>query len=886
MPGRRLFRFPSRTTAQVAADVDEELDFHLDLVARELVEEGWPEEAACLEAARRFGDLETTRRVCRDLDLYKEKQMKWMKALDEIGQDLRFALRQLAKSPGFTLIAILTLALGVGATTAIFSVVDGILLRPLPFPEPERLVRVYPLEEGEPSAFSVLNYLDWRKQSRTMEAASLLDAGSMNLTGAGGEPERLTGAWVSPEFFSVLKAPLLAGRGFAPGEDKPGASKVVVLTEALWRRRFGGDRGLLGRTVNLDGTPYTVIGVAGRNRWPATVDLWVPFELNERQLDPRNRGAIFLSAVARLAPGTTLERARAEARTIAARLAAQYPDKNTGYQMDVVGMQTYMVGDVRKPLLILMGAVLFVLLIACVNVANLLLVRASARESELAVRTALGAGRARVVRQLLTESVVLALLGGAAGAALAMWATRALVALAPEKTPRLHEVGVDSSVLLFTLAVSLGTGILFGLAPALRASRPDLSSVLKEGTRGSRGRVAVQARSVLVVLETALAVVLLAGAGLLLRSFGELLHVDPGFDPQNAIVFNLSPPSPKYEEDAQLRVLANAIVERMQRLPGVVAAGASSFGQPLDDNDFVISFNVEGRPEPPPGERPAMRIAPVTPGYFRALGLHLVRGRLFTEQDREGSAQVAILTQAAARKFFPNEDPIGKNIILGWSSNGVRRGGEVVGIVGDFKQSTLDREADPQLFLPYDQAPLGILSVVVRSTADLGAVAAAARAQVREVDPDLPLYELQTLEDLVAASVSQPRFYMLLLGGFAAVALLLAAIGMYGVIAYAVSQRRQEIGVRMALGASRDRVVRMVLGQGLALAFVGAVAGLLGAFLATRGLRSLLFAVSASDPMTYTGVALTLVLVAALASYLPARRAARTEPQLALRGEV
>jgi len=887
LPARRLFRFPWRSAAQVAADVDEELRFHLDMAAQELIDGGWPQETARMEAERQFGDLETTRRVCRQLDVHKEKQMKWTKAFEELGQDLRFSLRQLAKSPGFTLIAILTLALGVGSTTSIFSVVNGILLRPLPFPEPERLVRVYPLSDaGEPSVFSVLNYLDWRKQSRTIEAASLLDTGSVNLTGTGDEPERLVGAWVSPEFFSVLKAPLLAGRGFAPGEDKPGASKVVVLTRKLWARRFGSDRGVVGRTVSLDGAPYTVIGVASENRWPASVDLWLPFELNERALEPKNRGAIYLSSVARLAPGVSMEAARAEARAIASRLAAQYPDNNTGYRMDMAGMQTYMVGDVRTPLLVLMGAVLFVLLIACVNVANLLLVRASSRESEVAVRTALGAGRARIVRQLLTESVALALLGGAAGAALAGWATRALVALAPQGTPRLEEVGVDSSVLLFTLGVSLGTGILFGLVPALRASRPDLSSVLKEGTRGSKGRVAVQARSVLVVVETALAVMLLAGAGLLLRSFGELVRVDPGFDPQNAVAFRLAPPSPKYEEDPQLRSLATSLMERMQKLPGVVAAGASAFGQPLDDNDFTLSFNVDGRPDAAPGQEPSMPVAAVTPGYFRALGLQLLRGRLFTEQDRNGSVQVAILTQAAARKFFPNEDPIGKKIALGWTSDGARRGGEVVGIIGDFKQSTLANDADPQLFLPFDQAPLGYLSVVIRSTVDLGTVAAAACTQVHELDADLPIFKLQTLEEIVSASVAQPRFYMLLLGGFAAVALAMAAIGMYGVIAYAVVQRRQEIGVRMALGATRDRVVRMVLRQGLVLAVIGAAAGLLGAFLASRGMRSLLYAVSASDPMTYAGVTLVLVAVAAIASYLPARRAARLEPQLALRADV
>ena len=880
---RRVFRFPWST----AADVDEELQFHLDMVARELVEEGWPEETARVEAVRRFGDLEGTRKVCRQLDARKEIQMKWIKALEEIGQDLRFAFRQLAKSPGFTLIAILTLALGVGATTSIFSVVNGVLLRPLPFPDPDRLVRVYPLQDtGEPSSFSFLNFLDWRKQSKTMEAASLLYTGSVNLTGTGGDPERLAGAQVSPEFFSVLDAPLLAGRGFAPGEDKPGSGKVVVLTEDLWKRRFGGDRGLIGKAIQLDGEPYTVVGITTRTRWPAQSDLFMPFMLTEDVVDPDNRGAVYLAAVARLKPGVSLEQARAEAQAIAARLEAQYPEANTGFRMDVVNMQEFMTGDVRLPLLVLMGAVLLVLLIACVNVANLLLVRASGREAELAVRTALGAGRARVIRQLLTESVVLSLLGGAAGVVLAVWATRALVALAPERTPRLQEVGVDASVLFFTLTVSLVTGLLFGLAPALKASRPDLGSVLKEGARGSKGRPAAFARSLLVVLETGLAVLLLAGAGLLLRSFGELIDVDPGFNPEGAIVFNLAPPEGKYGENDQLRHLASSLLERMRTLPGVTTAGISSFARPLDNSGFWITFQVEGRPVPPPGEEPAMRIAEVTPDYFEALQLPIVRGRAFTDQDRAGSTPVVILSEAAVREYFPNEEPIGQHITLGWTEDGVAKGGEVVGVVRDFKQATLDRDADPQLFMPFDQNPLGYMSVVVRSTADLGTVAAAARAAVRQVDPDLPLFELSTLEEVVAASVSQPRFYMLLLGGFAAVALILAAIGMYGVIAYGVTQRSQEIGVRMALGATRDRVVRMVLRQGLVLAVFGAAFGLVLALVATRGLESLLFGVSAMDPGIYVAVAAVLVLVAGLASYLPARRAARTDPQLALRGEV
>lgn len=880
---RRVFRFPWSS----AADVDEELQFHLDMVARELVDEGWPEETARPEAVRRFGDLEGTRRICRRLDARKEAQMKWIKALEEIGQDLRYAFRQLAKSPGFTLIAILTLALGVGATTSIFSVVNGVLLRPLPFPEPDRLVRVYPLQDnGKPGSFSVLNYLDWRRQSKTVDSASLLNTGSVNLTGTGGDPERLSGGFVSPEFFSVLGSPLLAGRAFAPGEDKPGAGKVVVLSEDLWTRRFGGDRSLIGRAIHLDGEPYTVIGIASRSKWPAQTDLWMPFELTEEVLAPDNRGAVYLAAVARLKSGVSLERSRAEARAIAARLAAQYPESNTGFRMDAVGMQEFMIGDVQRPLLVLMGAVLLVLLIACVNVANLLLARASARESEVAVRTALGAGRARIVRQLLTESVVLSLLGGAAGVALAVWATRALVALAPERTPRLQEVGVDGPVLLFTLAVSVITGLLFGLAPALKASRPDLGSVLKEGARGSKGRPAAFARNLLVVVETGLAVLLLAGAGLLLRSFGELIDVDPGFNPEGAIVFNLAPPDGKYGGNDQLRQLASSLLERMRKLPGVTAAGIGSFARPLDNSNFWITFEVDGRPTPPPGEEPAMRIAEVTPDYFEALELPIVRGRAFTEQDRAGSTPVVILTEAAVREYFPNEDPIGRHITLGWSEDGVSKGGEVVGVVRDFKQATLDRDADPQLFMPFDQTPLGFMSIVVRSTADLGTVAAAAREQVRQVDPDLPLYELSTLEDLVTASVAQPRFYMLLLGGFAAVALIMAAIGMYGVIAYGVSQRSQEIGVRMALGATRDRVVRMVLKQALALAVFGAVFGLALALVATRGMESLLFGVSAVDPGIYVAVAAVLVLVAGFASYLPARRAARTDPQLALRGEV
>ena len=811
--------------------------------------------------------------------------MRWRQALEALGQDLRFAGRQLWKSPGFTSIVVLTLALAVGATTSIFSVVNGVLLQPLPFPQPERLVRVFPVyKDGHRDVFSPPNFTDWSAASRTITAAAAFNDGTVNLSGDGGEPERLEGAFVGAPFFAILGAHPLAGRWFAPGEDQPGAPRVAVISEDLWQRRFGRSRGALGRTIALNGQPHTVIGVVAHNdELPAKTDVWVPLVFAEGQM--KSRGAYYLDAIARLAPGATLEKGRAEAAVIGKNLETQYPAANAGYRLSMAPLQELMVGDVRVPLLVLLGAVLSVLLIACVNVANLLLVRAAAREGEVAIRTALGAGRGRIVRQLLTESLVLALAGGAAGLGLAVWVTKGLVALAPPQTPRLGEVGLHAPVLLFALAITLVTGVLFGLAPAIQASRPDLVGALKEGARGSRGRGATRARNVLVIAEVALAVVLLAGAGLLLRSFARLQDVELGFRPQQAVTFRLSLPDAQYKEDPQVSAFVDRLMERVERLPGVTSAGAGGYAMPLDGSVFTLSFSVEGRPPAPPGQEDAMRVGVVTPGFFRALGVPLLKGRALTEHDRDGAPQVILLNAAAARRYFPGESPLGKRIKLGWSHNGNRRGGEIVGIVGDYRQGSLDKEAEPQVFLPYGQAPITGMSVVLRTASDPSAVVAAARAQVRELDASLPVFRLQTLTDLVAASASQPKFYLLLLGGFAAVALALAAVGIYGVIAFAVRQRTQEIGIRMALGATRPRVQRMVVRQGMVLAGLGALAGLAGAFLATRWMRSLLYEVSATDPPIYASVALVLVAVAALASWLPARRAAQTEPQLAIRGE-
>lgn len=888
LPGRRVFRFPWRTAAQVAADVEAELDFHLELVTKELMDEGWPAEAAGPEARRRFGDLEATRRICRDLDASKETRMKWMDSLGELGQDLRFAGRQLAKSPGFTLVAVLTLALGIGATTAIFSVVYGVLLRPLPYPQPERLVRAFAVgPKGQlHGAFSPPNFLDYRAASRSLSGLSAFHGGTLNLSGDGGEAERLPTSWVSANFFSVLGTRPLAGRTFAPGEDQPGAPRVAVLSEEVWRRRFGGDPRVVGRSLTLSGEPYQVVGILRHGeRYPFGVDVWVPLVFKPDEM--AERGGVFLATLGRLAPAATLKAAEAEAVVVGHRLRDQFPTDNKGYMdsLTVVPLLKRMVGDTRKPLLILLGAVSFVLLIACSNVANLLLVRAAAREGEIVIRSALGAGRARIVRQLLTESLLLALLGGAAGVGLAAWALKLLVSAGPEDIPRLAEIGLDGVALAFALGISLATGVLFGLAPALQTSRTDLAAAIREGTRGSKGRGGTRARNVLVVVETALAVVLLAGAGLLIRSFLELQHVDPGFKPEGVVTFNVELPTSQYSDEAKLRAATAALLERMQRLPGVSTAGVTVYGMPFAGGVNMLTFTVAGWPPAEPGKVPVLRVAAVTPDYFKTLGIPLVKGRALSPRDRQGSPRVVLLNAAAIRKFFPNEDPLGKQIALGLADGkGNIPGGEVVGVVADFKQDGLDQEVEPQIFQAYDQVPQPSLSVVVRSSSP-HLVAAAAKQQLREVDPNLPLFGLGTMTEKVSASTSQSRFYMALLGGFALVSLVLAAIGIYGVIAYAVRQRSQEIGIRMALGASRERVVRMVVIQGLVLAGAGAVAGLLGALVATRGLASLLFEVSASDPAIYAGVAVLLVLVAGVASWLPARRAAATDPQLVLRGE-
>ena len=805
-------------------------------------------------------------------------------------QDIRYAVRKLSRTPAFTAIAALTLALAIGATTAIFSVIDAVLLKPLPFRDPERVVRVTNIRDGNRMVSSVPDFLDIRTQSKSYSSVAPIDPqAAMNLTG-GSEPERVQAARVGATFWSLLGVTPALGRGFAPNEDSQSAGRTVVLSDGLWKRRFGADRRVVGKTIALDGNTYTVIGVAPPQfSFPDRPDVWIPLVFGKDDLNPEGRGAHWMGIIGRLAPNVTVAQATSELVTITRRLEQQYPESNTNMTGAVIPMQEYMVGDVRPALYVMLGAVAFVLLIACANVANLLLVRAASRESEMAVRTALGAGSWRIVRQLVIESVLLAVVGGVLGTLLALWGVDLLLAMAPQGLPRINEVTVNASVLLFTAGVTALTGVVFGLFPALHAARANVSGMLKDGMRGSSGGVASRrARNMLVMTEMALAVVLLVGAGLLIRSFGKLLAVDPGFRAERVVTFAIAAPATKYGQYAERRVLASNLMERMKRVPGVQGAAIVT-GMPLSNIMMRTTAHIVGTPAERPAERKATDVAMVTPGYFSTMGISLVSGRDFTDRDGSGAPVVAIVNHEFVKRYFPNENPIGKHIELGWEQDtastggNMTLGGEIVGVVGDVKRRGLSQEVFPETYASFMQPTFSSFSVVVRSTADPSTVMAAIRAQVRELDRDLPLSELRQVKELVAASVSRPRFYTTILGVFASIALILAAVGIYGVISYAVSLRTRELGIRIALGASGRQVSGLVLQQGVGLAIAGVLIGGAGAYWLTRLLSKLLFGVSATDPLTFLGVAVLLTAIAAVASFVPARRAARVDPLLAMR---
>jgi putative ABC transport system permease protein len=805
--------------------------------------------------------------------------------MDHLRQDLFYAVRRLIKAPGFTVVAVITLALGIGANTAIFSVVNGVLLQPLPYPEPERLVGVYHTSEGHRVVMSGPNFTDVARTATSLENAAAISTGRMILTGEG-EPVRLPVAEVSASLFNVLRARPALGRTFNADENTPGKNNLVILSNALWQQRFGSDPNVIGRRIQLDGVAKEVVGIMPKGfSYPEERQAWLPIEYDENFVS-KQRGAWFLQVVARLKPGIAAEQSAAEVETIGRNLARQYPDSDAEIGMTTFPLREAMVGDIRPAVLVLLGAVGFVLLIACANVANLLLARAAARESEMAVRTALGAGRSRLVRQLLTESVMLAMIGAGFGLLLAVWGVAFLTSLKPEGIPRLENVRVDGIVILFTMGIALVTGVLFGLAPAFTATR-GLSASLKEAGRGAvTNRGGSRVRGALVVAELALAVMLLAGAGLLMRSFVKLQAVDPGFRPEQALSFELTLPDARYAEDPQRIAFFDQLLPRLRALPGVRAADAV-MGLPLSGLNFIISFQVEGRPPIPPAQQPAMEVRVATPGYFSTVGIPLKRGRGFTEADRAGTPRVVLITESAARQFFPNEDPIGKKIKLGWGRGPgkPRAGGEVVGIVGDVKEAGLDEPNPPQIYMPFRQWPVGFMSVVLKTATPPTSLADAAREEVYAVDSNLPVSNVRTLDEVVARSISQPRFYMLLLTIFAAVALLLAAIGIFGVLSYAVAQRTREIGIRMALGAQERTVISLVVREAMTLVMLGVVSGTIAALLLSRTMTRMLFSVTPTDPTTFASVAAALLVVALFASYLPARRATRVDPIVALRTE-
>jgi len=822
--------------------------------------------------------------------------------MNALAQDIRYALRAFARNPGFTLAAVLSLAIGIGANTSIFSVANALLLRSLPYKNADRLVILWNRSPGlniTEDWFSPAQYLDIKNGHQGFEQLAIAIGGNFNLTGEG-EPERVGVARVSSNLLPMLGVSAARGRLFMPEQDSPGTAATAVLTDGMWARRYGRDPRILGKSITVNGQPYEVVGILPQNfTLPREVlplldgteqtEIFLPLPLAAGAAQTRTNEDY--NIVGKLKPGVTVAQAQAEMDTITARLRRDYPENyppNGGLTFSILPLLEQVVGNVRPALLVLLGSVAFVLLIACANVANLLLSRAVGRQQEIAVRTALGASRWRIVRQLLTESVLLALGGGALGILICLWSVQWMRLLGTKSIPRLQDVGIDGRVLLFTVLLSVCSGILFGLVPALRVSRLDLNSTLKDASRGSASTSAVwgrgnNVRRLLVVTELALSVVLLIGAGLLIRSFARLQNVSPGFSPHNVLTFDLTMTGKKYGDKQALLNTYRQLWERLEHVPGVTASGGVT-SLPLSQAYAWTPITVEGR-APLPGEKFLNADERVVGGhYFEAMGIPLRRGRLFNQQDDASKPPVLVVDEYMAEQLWPGQDPIGKRIhIVELPSDDPWQ--TVVGVVGRVKQDTLDSDPRIAFYLPQTQYPTRAMTVALRSGANPTGVLSAVRNELKNLDPDLPMYDVRTMQQRVDESLARRRFSMLLLAVFAGVALTLATVGIYGVMAYLVSQGTREIGIRIALGATQHNILSLIVRQGMALALAGVAIGLAGAFLLTRLIRGLLFGVAATDPVTFVGIALLLALVALLASYIPARRAARVDPLVALRYE-
>jgi predicted permease len=857
-------------------ELEEEIRSHLEMAQRDRLERGESAENAAASARREFGNIGLVKEATRDVWGWR-----W---LEQLGQDVRYGLWMLKRNPGFTFVAILTLTLGIGATTGIFSILNALLLQPLPYDRPDRLVMVWESSRNgdDQITASGLIFKDWVEQNQAFEAMAAFSPRTYILSGED-ETEKVRGVAATASLFPLLGINPNYGNVFLPEDEGPGRNRIVILSHGLWQRRFGSDKAILGSAITINNLNYTVVGIMPPEfEFPLQsekAELWVPLSLN---LGQNTRSAHNYRVIARLKPDVTLEQAQADMNVIARRLEQQYPDSNTGMGANVVSLQDQIVGKIRMSLLMLFGAVCLVLLIACANVANLLLARSTIRQKEVAIRAAVGASKPRLIRQMLTESLLLSLLGSGLGLALAYWSVRLLVAIGPDSILRVREISIDWRVLGFTLLVALVTGVIFGLAPALQATKANLNEWLKEGAgRATINPVRSRLHNLLIVLEVAMALLLLICAGLMIKSFSRLQQVKPGFNPENVLAADVTLPVRRYRDGYEAIALIQQVLNRIAGFPGVQSVSATH-ALPLSGDNNTFAFFIEGRTLPR-GEYTSADYRSISPDYFRTMGIPILRGRAFTDKDVAGAHGVVIVSETMTKRFFPNEDPIGKRFSVADGRGGAML--EVVGVAGDVKHFGLDRELTAEMYVPILQRLWGNITLVVRGASDPVGLSAAIRNEVRQVDKGHTVTNIRTMDQVLSHSVSQRRFNMLLLSIFAAVAITMSVIGIYGVISFSVMQRTHEIGVRMALGAQTGNVLRMVVWRGMSLAMIGVALGLAAALALTRVLKNLLFEVSPTDSATFTLITLLLVAVALIASYIPARRATKVDPLIALRCE-